>query len=358
MLLNLLPMLLLACPKAPVETGPPVPPASPILPAPYATVYTAAPAPARDPLVAYVSAGRNTDETLSGAAASLSLQVAEEGGLDQASRHWALITAGWPYGVSSVLVERSDKDQIPAAFQASVQSVDPGVPIGVARSRAADRDTWVLLVGQVTTPVKPFAREAQVGDRLALQPQNSDWERVEQRSLPPTGAARLGPVTYDAPGEWLVELYGVRGDARTLLIRLPVYVGEETPEDGPFLGVELDKPTGDTALRRAEAGLNELRELLGAAPLQMDPVALALAGKHARSLDDQTQVDVLAQAQAAGLRDPELLVCEGEDTTGCLDQLFWSIDARPALRNPNLTLMGVHVDWTARGLRVVTLVAR
>ena len=52
MLLPLLPTLLLACPKAPIETGPPPPPLSPILPAPYATVYTHAPSQARDPLVA------------------------------------------------------------------------------------------------------------------------------------------------------------------------------------------------------------------------------------------------------------------------------------------------------------------
>lgn len=361
MLLTLLPALLIGCPKAPVETGPPTPPASPILPAPYATVYTQAPAPARDPLVAYVAQGKRTDETLSGAAGSMSLLVSESGGMDQASLHWALITAGWPYQVSQVLVERVAKDQIPASFESSVAELDPTVPIGVARSRAPGQDTWVLLVGQVDAPVKPFAREAQVGERLALQLSDESWPRVEQRMLPPQGPLRLGPGTYDAPGEWLVELYGVGADGtRALLIQLPVYVGEETPEDGPFVGVESDKPTGDAALRRAESGLNELRGLMGVAPLQMDPVALALAGKHARALDagEAESLDVLRLAQEAGLQDPQVLVCQGEGVNGCLDAWFWSIDARPALRDPNLSLLGLNVDWTAEGLRIVALVAR
>ena len=361
MLLNLLPALLLGCPKPPVETGPPTPPVSPILPAPYATVYTQAPGPARDPLVAYVAQGKRTDETLSGAAGSMSLLVNESGGLDQASLHWALITSGWPYRVSQVLVERTGKDQIPASFESSVADLDPQVPIGVARSRSPGKDTWVLLVGQVDTPVKPFAREAQVGERLALQVSGGSWARVEQRMLPPQGPLRLGPSTYDAPGEWLVELYGVNAEnERTLLIQLPVYVGEETPEDGPFVGVESDKPTGDAALRRAEGGLNELRNLLGAPALQMDPVALALAGKHARALDtgSAATLDVVTLAEEAGLKDPQILVCQGEGVNGCLDAWFWSIDARPALRDPNLNLLGLNVDWTAEGLRIVALVAR
>lgn len=361
MLLTLLPMLLIACPKAPVETGPPAPPLSPILPAPYATVYTQAPSQARDPLVAYVAQGKGMDETLSGAAGSMSMLVNEAGAIDQASLHWALITAGWPYQVSTVLVERVAKDQIPASFESSVADLDPNLPIGVARSRSPGLDTWVLLVGQVPAEVKPFAREAQVGERLALQLSDQSWPQVEQRMLPPDGALRLGPSTYDAPGEWLVELYGVGDDkARTLLLQLPVYVGEETPVDGPFVGVELDKPNGDEALHRAEAGLNELRNLLGAPPLQMDPVALALAGKHARALDDGTaeELNVLELAAKTGLRDAQLLVCQGEGVNGCLDAWFWSIDARPALRDANLNLVGLNVGWTTEGLRVVALVAR
>jgi hypothetical protein len=361
MLLTLLPTLLLGCPKPPVETGPPAPPISPILPAPYATVYTQAPGPARDPLVAYVAEGKLTDETLSGAAGSMSLLVNEAGAIDQASLHWALITSGWPYKVSQVLVERVDKDQIPASFESTVADLDPTLPIGVARSRSPGLDTWVLLVGQVDSPIQPFAREAQVGQSLTLQVSDGSWSRVEQRMLPPQGPLRLGPGTYDAPGEWLVELYGLgEDDARTLLVQLPVYVGEETPEDGPFVGVETDKPTGDAALRRAEAGLNELRSLMGAQPLQMDPVALALAGKHARALDsgESEALNVLSLASDAGLQDPQILVCEGEGVNGCLDSWFWSIDARPALRNPNLSLMGLHVSWTAEGLRIVALVAR
>ncbi|MFT5586008.1 MAG: hypothetical protein ACI9VR_003604 [Cognaticolwellia sp.] len=357
----LLTLLLFACPKAPVETGPPAPPLSPILPAPYATVYTQAPGQARDPLVAYVARGKSTDETLSGAAGSMSLLMNEAGGIDQASLHWALITAGWPYQVSTVLVERVAKDQIPPAFESSVAELDPSLPIGVARSRSPGQDTWVLLVGQVPAKVRPFAREAQVGDRLSLQLSDQSWPNIEQRMLPPEGEPRLGPGSYDAPGEWLVELYGLGdGNARTLLLQLPVYVGEETPQDGPFLGVELDKPKGDEALRRAEASLNELRNLLGAPQLQMDPVALALAGKHARALDSGTaeELNVVELAARAGLRDSQILVCQGEGLNGCLDAWFWSIDARPALRDANLNLVGLNVGWTAEGMRVVALVAR
>jgi hypothetical protein len=92
----------------------------------------------------------------------------------------------------------------------------------------------------------------------------------------------------------------------------------------------------------------------------MDPVALALAGKHARALDEGTaeQLNVVQLAEEAGLRDSQILVCQGEGVNGCLDAWFWSIDARPALRNPNLNLMGLNVDWTSEGLRVVALVAR
>ncbi|MED5373679.1 MAG: hypothetical protein VX899_21860 [Myxococcota bacterium] len=357
----MLPLILfLACPKPVAETGPPTPGPSPILPAPYAPVYTAAPGVAADPLVNWVAQSHRYDETLSGAAGALALMVPSTGELDGAAVHWALIQSGWPYGTAKAQVFPAKRDQIPAEVSAAIQKVPKSTPIGLARARQGDQETWVLLEASVTAEVRPFLREVGLGDSLTLRPTASGWSALEQRALPPQGPARTGSVQYDAPGEWLVELWGTKDGARQRLVQVPVYVGEVTPEDGPFLNVDASKPEGDLAIRAAERGIAELRGVLDAPPLEMDPVLLSLAGRHSKQLamGEADAQAILQTTSEAGLTDAALMVCTGETVQGCLDHLFWSVSDREVLRNPSQTLLGVGADWTAGGLQIVVLVAR
>lgn len=328
-------LYLLACPK-PTTLEPPVPEQRPIVPAPVAPIYTAAPGVPADPLVRWALPA--ADESLSGAAAALAFVHDDQGSFDEAAARWALIRAGWPYSYASVEMQTVAADGVPEALVQTAKEVPDGDPVGLARVRGDDGDTWVLIIGVVSQELPPFARESDIGHVLDLGP--------AQRSLAPSGRLHEGPVAFGEPGEWLVEV----GD-----VQVPVYVGEETPEDGPFLLVEAGRPSEAEAVARTTESLNVLRDLLGAGDLEVDPVLNIVAGdeadrRAAGSPGDEREGTIRGAGYDGAVGE---LVCTGRTVQGCLDNLFWSIDARQHLAEGGYTHAGIGARWTPAGLLIV-----
>ncbi len=339
-------LLLLACPKAP--TPPPVVDGLPLLPAPDAPIYSAAPGAPKDPLVAWaVPKGALYDDALAGAAAGLAQVISDHKGYDEAALRWACLRAGWPYGTEKVWWVRTAEDQAPPNIQSLLEKEK--APLGLARFRDRQGDVWVLITGSITVMLPPIDREPDIGDRVSVQPKASGWSEWSQRVLPPNGAPHTGPAVYGEPGEWLLELSAVpEGGSRRVVAQLPIYVGEETPSDGPFLQVDLEKPAASTAPGLALTRLNVLRDVLGVGDLEADALldSAARTGLTTASTDPWTK---------AGYREGVQLECIGDTVRGCLDDLFWDIDSRAGLREEDLKAVGVGADWTEQGLHMVLI---
>ncbi len=273
--------LLLACPKkGPIEA--PVTEGAPVVPAMVAPLYKVSPASPKDPLIAWAMDGRAYDETLAGAAGSLAFVQSEDGGIDEAAVRWALIRAGWPFGFSQVELATVEQERTPALLLAELESVPVDMPVGLVRVRTPQGDTWVMVVAEVPIAMAPFAREADIGDPLALAVDPAGWTRLSQRTLAPSGRIHEGAVVYGEPGEWLVELSGVDASGQgRLLVQVPVYVGEDTPDDGPFLSADASRPSEPEARQQALMAVDVLRDLLGTAGLEVDPVLASVAGTEA-----------------------------------------------------------------------------
>ena len=328
-------LLLLACPKH-TDLEPPVPDARPIVPAPVAPIYTRSPGAPADPLVRW--AMPQADESLSGAAAALAFVHDEHGAVDEAAVRWALIRAGWPYGYAKVDLTTVEPDAVPQALVATSQELPEGTSAGLARVRGEDGDTWVLVVGAISQELPAFPRESDIGEQLDLG--------TSQRSLAPSGRIHEGPVVFGEPGEWLVEV----GE-----VRVPVYVGEPTPEDGPFLSVETGRPSEAEAVASTTDRLNVLRDLLGTTDVEVDPVLNVVAGDEAERRAGGAVGDGREEAIRGAGYDGAVgeLVCTGQTVQGCLDNLFWSIDARQHLGEETYTHAGIGARWTASGLVIV-----
>lgn len=327
-------LVLAACPK-PVEVeGPPVMEGRPVVPAPVAPVYTQAPGVPADLLIRW--AVGEYDEALAGAAGALAFIHDEHKAIDESAIRWALYRAGWPYGYTGVELATVAPDTVPEALVSTARALPKGTPFGLARVRDDDGDTWVLIVSEVTQPLAPFTREAEIGEVLDLG--------VQQRALAPSGELLTGPIAYGEPGEWLFEASGTGWS-----LTAPIYVGEDTPEDGPFLSVDTARPSETDAEALAGERINILRDLLGADDLEVDPVLSSLARKAAES--DGFEPSTVYDGSAVALS------CTGETVQGCLDETFWSIDARRKLANPEHTHVGVGARWTTAGLRVWVVLA-
>jgi hypothetical protein len=339
-------LLLLGCPpKTPV--GPPdVEGTLPVLPAPDAPIYSAAPGTPSDPLVAWAVGDRVYDDALGGAAAGLAEFISAMGGHDEAAVHWACLRAGWPYGVGRVVWERSPHDTAPPSFVAELEGET--APVGVARYRDAQSDIWVLITGRIQVLLPPIDREPEIGDTLSLKPTASGWSDWQQRVLPPNGDVKTGAAVFGEPGEWLLELSAVptAGGDRYVVARLPLYVGEQTPPDGPFLQVDLEKPAASAAPELALPRLNVMRSVLGAEDLE-DDALLDSAARKAMAGDGHWT--------AAGYDNGAVMECTGNTVRGCLDDLFWDIDGREGLRDPELKAVGVAAEWTEAGLHMVVM---
>jgi hypothetical protein len=342
-------LLLLGCAaRLPVDAS------SPILPALEAPIYAAAPYAPADPLVQKVAArarGLALDESLSAAAAAVGLADAEGAGVDGAVVTWAAFAAGWPHPVQAIGMERVAEGHPPGeGFLEDLEAASEQWPVaGLARARGRRGDTWVLLLSAPAIELGPFPRELGVGETFALPlGDTGDWTDLQQLAIGPDRIIHDGPVVLDQPGEWVVELWGTGADGDRRLAQFPLYVGLETPADGPFvapvrLGVE--DLEGEIL-----ASLNELRSLEEVRPVTAD-TSLALAARAGLAAPGRgAAVDKLGQL---GFSWGAELACRGETVTDCLDDLWWSVSDRQALLHPELRLGGVAARSSAGSVTIV-----
>ncbi|MCB9761252.1 MAG: hypothetical protein H6739_15530 [Alphaproteobacteria bacterium] len=374
---------LLACPK-PTAPLPPSGDDPPVLPAPVASVYTASPAPPKDPMVAWAlvpppPADRRAepapplpyDETLSGAAAGAGLFYLDHGrDLDMPAVRWAAYQAGWPYPISRFSLEQVAIGAVPESLLAELRggALQEGEVLGLARVRGPGAEVWVAVMSNPEPPLAPFAREHKVGDRLRVRLREVEgepaWTDLQQRALSPSLVLREGEtIPLDEPGEWVLELTGQdRWGQRRVVVRAPLYVGETTPVDGPFLEVGAPPPDLGAAIQETLKGVNDLRGLVDAPPVTTDAVLAAVARKEAarRAQGGAPDPDPEPRLRAAGYPEGPVaeVSCRADTVQSCLDGLFWAVDTRAALLDPRYDAVGVGVEPLGSQYRVVIGFAR
>lgn len=360
-----LPLLLLACPK-PEGSGPPVELGPPVLPAPEGAVYTRGQGEPRDALVRWAVApppaakGMEApaplpyDEVLSGAAAGAGLAWETLGGLDLPAVRWAAMRAGWPYPIQSWSWDLGPAEAVDLTWLAELRArVQPGQVVGLARVRNPQGDVWVALFSTPTAPLPAFEREYSVGDTLSIPPpEGAAWSL---RAASPGLALVSGDsLALTEAGEWVLDVVGPTG---ALFARVPLYVGERTPEDGPMN--ELSAPPTDegAALREALALVNELRSLVDAPPVTVEPLLAAVARKEVarRAEGGLPPTDIEARVRAAGFPEGPVgeVHCRAQSVGECMDGLYWSTDPRRVLLDPKLDAVGAAVVLTDGDVRVV-----
>jgi len=338
----LLPVFLVAClPKNVPVSGE----ATPILPSTSAPLYTRAPGTPPDPFVAELIGDTPWDETLSGAAAGLALGNSKVGWLDGHDVQWAAYRAGWPHPILSYAMQRTERGGRPDDLVANL-SIPPGATLGMVRARTNSTDTWVMIVGKPLIDVAPFPREHVSGGALKLEVTDGrDWKDFEVLASAPSGRLHVGnPVDFDEEGEWVVEVQGLRGQGRTSLLRAPLYVDVPAPLDAP---IDERRPITHDAqeiLELALDGIDELRDLVGTRKLTPEPMLEASARKALAEWMDGIAISD-PQARMASLGYPNQAVaeirCHAVSINACLDDLYWSVDTRPQLLDPQFSNVGV-----------------
>ncbi|MBK7758229.1 MAG: hypothetical protein IPI35_17895 [Deltaproteobacteria bacterium] len=358
-------LMLLACAKPGTTTKPPEDLGPPVVPAVVAPVYTTAPGAPRDPLIAWAARDLPYDEALAGAAAGVAFEMlATGGGLDPSGLRWAAVRAGWPWPVQGVSSELVSEGELPAAMVSELRAaLKPGQAIGLARVRddLGSGDLWVGLTSTPALALAPIRREQAVGATLTLGVKVDSPAPAGLRVLAASPSLRLidGPsVTLDEPGEWVIELRQAQdGGGERALAQLPIYVGEPTPDDGPFEAPDAPPADVGEAIRGAIAGVNGLRGLSAAQTLSTDPVLAATARSEAtrRAAGGGPSADAEARLRRAGFPTGDVaeLSCRAPTVQSCLDGLFWSPTSRAALLDPDMTLLGVGAELTNGQLTLV-----
>lgn len=290
----------------------------PHLPSPRGDLYTRHTDVPSDPLVAQVVGAQPWEEVLSGVAAGVALARAEGHAPDPYQLRWHAVKAGYPYPVGSMLVAVAPQGEVPAGFADAVRQVNGG-DLGVARARGKDGDWWVLLQGRPRGQVPVVAREHPVGATIP-----AGGLVVSD----PLGQIRpaADTLTLDMKGEWLIQARDAAGGFATL----PLYVGEETPEEPPV--VPLAPAADDEA--GARALLDDVWGWYGRAAPAFDPGLDAVARARLRDLlAGRTLPDPARQVGAAGFVGvpAAAATCRAADATACLDGVWWSPERRGVL---------------------------
>lgn len=330
----------LSCVHHTAEVVAPARPPAPHLPAPVADLYVRHVGRSTDVLVVQAMAGRPWEEVLSGAATTLALTLAARGAADLSTARWAAVRAGYPFPVLGFQVVHAPHDEVPAL------SLPATGDVGLVRARGPDDDIWLVLHGAGGPELPPIPREAAVGDFVALS--GSSW-----RASNPYGVVKeLGTgVVFDRAGEWLLQAYS----GATILATLPVYVGESTPENPPFVG-DLSGDNPEEATFNAVAAVWDWygRD----APLRdsgMDSVARVLLRALSQGSAPEAAEVLLRRAGfvdgAAGAE------CEAESLRACIEQMWWSPQQRGVLAGEYASV-GVATSNNGRGVRVVVLAAK
>lgn len=322
----------------------------PSLPSPRAGVYTHGRAEPRDPTVAYAARGLPWDETLSGAAAGVALELVAGEKPGPSVVRWKAVLAGYPYPVVSRAIATVPKGEVPAALieqaRARVASGGAAADIGLVRARRGDEDTWVLLVGDRRTEIGRIPREVELGESIGLT--GAEWTVADPSGAVHTPGAGIVP---DLAGEWL---FRATLDGR-IVATFPVYVDVPTPAASP-----LDTESGEgDAVSEAGAMLAGVRHYYRLSTLQRDSALASVARSRLRTLLDGGRLpEAGAQVRAAGFVNVPIAAaeCRASTVAYCLDSIWWSPEMR-AVFMQDATAVGVAADVRGDGVTLIILTA-
>lgn len=329
-------LLLLACaPKPP----PPQPDILPRLPAPRGDVYARVPSRPADAVVARLLGDRPWDESLSGAAGALALATIGRERTDVRALRWKLVLAGYPHAVTARHVATTPHGALPDTLSAPL--AEHRGDVGLARARADDADTWMLLLSPAGAALPRIPREVDRGAVL-------DAPRI--RAADPFGSVRpeTSTLTFDTDGEWLVSIDGVA--------TLPVYVGVTTPAAPPL---PAGDPAGEGVVDVAATVIAELREWYGHDPAEEDAMLASVARGRLRDLLAGSALpDASVQLRAAGFVGEPAAVseCRAPTVVDCLDGMWWSVPRRAPLTG-GFRAVGIAGEGTADGVALVVAAA-
>lgn len=338
-------LTLLACP--PKDAGA-LGPGVPVLPAMEAPLYTWSRGAPPDAAVAQLAQGLPWDEALSGAAAFLALAAIAGDPVDSAQARWAAYRAGWPYPLTDIVVQVVPGGELPELPQGLTAPA-----VGVARARGSRGDAWVWLQSEPPVPLKPFRREQDLGQQLRLGTQ--DGSPLAVRAAAPSGAVHGDGATLDEGGEWLVEL---TAQGRRWVV--PVYVDSATPADAPYPHVHPAPADSNNAMAEAIEVLDDYRATFGADSLERDPM---LDKSAARALEAHLQGEPLAPAadrlSKLGLSgNLAEVTCTAPTVPECLDRVYWSVDHRHGMVDPQMGWVGVAASIGPEGVTLVVDLAQ
>ncbi len=299
---------------------------APILPAIDADVYSTAPTTPRDPKVATAAAGLEWDESLSGAAANLAIDLSSNMPIDAASVRWAGLKAGWPYPITHAAMELvSHQSDCPTSL---LESIPAHTHVGIARARGASSDAWVVLSTNVQRVASPFSNAQALNTEFSLPYENP--EGLSLSAYGSTGELQTGSsVTFDHEGEWVVEV--IDETQQTLILRAAIYVAGESPDYAPIepIAAEMDNTEAQILLMINEARGHFVNGNLVSEPLLTSTARRSLQewidnGAPSPSHEDLGAITLTGSPTVA-------LLCMGETPRACVDQIYWSAQHRGAL---------------------------
>ena len=309
---------------------------TPILPAIDADVYSVSPTEPRDVLVVAAASGLEWDESLSGAAANLAIDLSSNTPIDAASVRWAGLKSGWPYPITYAGMELvAHQTNCPPSL---LENIPSHSHVGIARARGAAADAWVVLSTDVQRVAEPFSNSQELNTVFGLPFSNS--EGLSFRAFGATGEMQSGSsVTFDHEGEWVIEV--IDDNLQSLLLRAAIYVDGESPDYAPIEAVSAVFEDIDGEILSM---VNEVRAHFVDGYLNNEPLLTSTARRSLQAwMEEGTPSpphDELGTVTLTGTPTTSV-ICVGETPRACIDQIYWSAQQRGALLNANLSGAGV-----------------
>lgn len=321
----------------------------PILPSPIADTYVVGEAKPKDWLVAQQVEGLPWDESLSGAAAKIGLDFADNPTL--AAARWSATQAGYPYAVEKIIVGRVAASKVPDGLQDAISSqVSRRGHVGLSRVRRGSDDVWVALIGSGGTSLPAIKRSYQLNEEL-----RHDFRGMSWSLLSPSGRVYSGQQNLDLPlsekGEWWLEIT----NRSNVVCSVPLYVDIVDPPTNFFSDFTRHHESPKDVERRVLREVNHLRNQEGLNDVREDG---ALRTLGIAPLEDQSKRDLeQALSSMTALGYPEELsyqgVCVHDSVGTCLDELTWDINARRLFLHPDVNLMGVYSEVRTDQITIV-----
>jgi hypothetical protein len=322
--------------------------APPRLPAPEARIYAVHMGSSTDGMVASLTGDLPWEESLSGAAGALGVEVAGGEHPDLWSVRWAALRAGYPYPIEEFTYELVPEGAVGQRVIAGLGAqVRPGDHVGLVRVRSGQGDLWVGLLGRPRVLLEPIPRELPLGGELKLEALAGGGE-LSSSLVSPSGRLEQGDLwqgrsfTLNEQGEHWVEIR----EGESVAAAFTVVVGALSEPAAPLADIHAVGADPESLADAAWDLLDATRELYGRPALAGDPILGPVASAH---LDDRMGVDGPESGAFRG--EPgscrASLSCSllaGAGTEVCFQQ--WLVDppSRAALVDPRCTLAGVATD--------------